>query len=118
MNTTNLLSKIVNSDKLETAVGINQALECIGVEPNSSNLNYNQAYEIEKVILEKFASLFDIKSVVESIKDKISLEELENFKRELIMKLNNVSTTKAPVYQKRMDALKSCFDEVSGDNVL
>jgi len=42
MNTTNLLSKLIKSDKLETVKGLNQALECIGVDQDSKKMNQNQ----------------------------------------------------------------------------
>jgi hypothetical protein len=57
--------------------------------------------------------------LVESIKDLLNAEELESFKYELSIKLDStLSITKAPIYGKRIDTLKSCFEEVSGDNVL
>lgn len=119
MNTTNLLSKLINSDKLETVKGLNQALECIGVDQDSHLLNQNQQNEIKVFIVKKFADLVDLKSLAESIKDLSSEEELESFKRELNLKMDNTySVTKTPVYGKRIDSLKSCFEEVSGDNVL
>jgi hypothetical protein len=39
MNTTNLLSKLIKSDKLETVKGLNQALACIGVDQDLKLLN-------------------------------------------------------------------------------
>ncbi|MDQ2179759.1 hypothetical protein [Marinifilum sp. D714] len=119
MNTTNLLSKLIKSDKLETVKGLNQALECIGVDQDSKKMNRNQVNEIKSFIIQKFTDLVDLKGLVESIKDSISVEELECFKRELSLKMDNTySITQAPIYGKRMETLKSCFEEVSGDNVL
>lgn len=120
MLTTNLLSKLTNSDKPEIIIGLNHALECIGVNKDLHNLSRNQAVEVEKVIVEKFADLIDLESVIKSIKETISGEELENFKHEIVVKLKDkpVSSTKAPIYRKRIDTLKSCFEEISGDSVL
>lgn len=119
MNTTNLLSKLIKSDKLETVKGLNQALACIGVDQDLKLLNQNQASEIKGFIVQKFTDLADLKSLVESIKDLLNAEELESFKHELSIKLDStLSITKAPIYGKRIDTLKSCFEEVSGDNVL
>lgn len=119
MNTTNLLSKLIKSDKLETVKGLNQALACIGVDQDLKLLNQNQASEIKGFIVQKFTDLADLKSLVESIKDLLNAEELESFKYELSIKLDStLSITKAPIYGKRIDTLKSCFEEVSGDNVL
>ena len=120
MNTTNLLSKLVKSDKLEIGNGLNQALNCIGVNQVTDKLSHNQAIEVGNVIVEKFAGLVDLKSVAESIKELITVEELESFRNEIAIKLNITSSdsTSAPIYQKRMDTLKSSLEEVSGDNVL
>ena len=120
MNTSNLLSKLTKSDKLETVNGLNQALECIGVDQMNKNISQNQAMEIGKVIVEKFAGVMDLTNLVESIKETVSIEELESFKNEISGKLNSVviATTQAPIYQKRMATLKSSFEEISGDNVL
>ncbi|NOU61643.1 hypothetical protein [Marinifilum caeruleilacunae] len=119
MNTTNLLSKLIKSDKLETVNGLNQALECIGVDQDSNLLNQNQLNEIKSFIIKKFADLVDLKSLAESIKDLSSEEELESFKHQLNLKMDNTySLTQAPIYGKRIDSLKSCFEEVSGDTVL
>lgn len=119
MNTTNLLSKLINSNKLETVKGLNQALECIGVDQDSQKMNQNQVNEIKSFIIQKFTDLADLKGLVESIKDSISVEEMELFKRDLSLKMDNAySVTQAPVYGKRIETLKSCFEEVSGDSVL
>lgn len=118
MNTTNLLSKLTKSEKLETVNGLNQALECIGVDQMNSELSRNQALEIGQVIVDKFAGVMDLRTLVETIKDMVTIEELESFKNDISVKLSSVNTTKAPVYQKRMDTLKSSFEEISGDNVL
>lgn len=119
MNTTNLLSKLIKSDKLETVKGLNQALECIGVDQDSQKMNQNQVNEIKGFIIQKFTDLIDLKGLVESIKHSISVEELERFKCELSLIMDNTySITQAPVYGKRMETLKSCFEEVSGDSVL
>ncbi|MGQ1910824.1 hypothetical protein ACT3CE_13690 [Marinifilum sp. RC60d5] len=120
MTTTNLLSKLTNSDKPEIVIGINQALECIGVNNDLHNLSRYQAKEVGRVLVEKFADLIDLESVAKSIKETISGEELENFKHEIVVKLKDktASATKTPIYRKRMDTLKSCFEEISGDSVL
>ena len=120
MNTINLLSKLTKSEKLETVNGLNQALECIGVDQMTKKISQNQAIEIGKVIVEKFAGIMDLTNLVESIKETVSVEELESFKNEISGKLNSVviTTTQAPIYQKRMATLKNSFEEVSGDNVL
>ncbi|BAX80532.1 hypothetical protein [Labilibaculum antarcticum] len=120
MNTTNLLSKLTKSEKLETVIGLNQALECIGVDQINKDLSRNQAIEIGNVIVDKFAGVMNLTKLVESIKEMVSVEELEAFKNEISGKLNSVamSATKAPIYQKRLTTLKSSFEEVSGDNVL
>ncbi|MDM8160947.1 hypothetical protein QUH73_14070 [Labilibaculum sp. K2S] len=120
MNTTNLLSKLTKSEKLETVIGLNQALECIGVDQINKDLSRNQAIEIGNVIVNKFAGVMNLTRLVESIKEVVSVEELEAFRNELSGKLNSVvaNTTKAPIHQKRMAALKSSFEEISGDSVL
>ena len=118
MNTTNLLSKLINSDKLETVKGLNQALECFGVDQDSKMLNSNQVNEIKSFIVEKFADLIDLKGMAESIMDLTNVDELENFKHELVLKLNQANSTKTPIFGNRIETLKSCFEEVSGDNVL
>ncbi len=120
MNAINLLSKLTKSEKLKTVNGLNQALECIGVDQTNKNMSQNQAMEIGKVIVEKFAGVMDLTNLVESIKEIISIEELESFKNEISEKLNSVvvTTTQAPIYQKRMATLKSSLEEISGDNVL
>ena len=119
MNTTNLLSKLIKSDKLETVNGLNQALACIGVDQDSNLLNQNQLNEIKSFIIKKFADLVDLKSLAESIKDLSSEEELASFKHQLNLKMDNAySLSHAPIYGKRIDSLKSCFEEVSGDTVL
>ncbi|MFA9372497.1 MAG: hypothetical protein ACERIH_12370 [Labilibaculum antarcticum] len=120
MNAENLLSKLTKSEKLETVNGLNQALECIGVDQINQDLSRNQAIEIGNVIVDKFAGVMNLTKLVESIKEMVSVEELEAFKNELSGKLNSVvvNTTKTPIYQKRLTTLKSSFEEVSGDNVL
>lgn len=118
MNTTNLLSKLINSDKLETVQGLNQALECFGVDQDSKSLNSNQAKEIKSFIIEKFADLVDLKCMAESIKDLTNVDELEHFKHELALKLNRAHSTETPIFGNRIETLKSCFEEVYGDNVL
>lgn len=120
MKATNLLSKLTKSEKLETVNGLNQALECIGVDQINKDLSRNQAIEIGNVIVDKFAGVMNLTKLVESIKEMVSVEELEAFKNEISGKLNSVvvDTTKIPIYQKRLTALKSSFEEVSGDTVL
>ncbi|WP_421920712.1 hypothetical protein [Marinifilum sp.] len=119
MDTTNLLSKLIKSDKLETVKRLNQALDCIGVDQPSKLLNQNQLNEIEHLIVQKFIDLVGFKSLAVSIIDLISAEELESFRHELSLKIDRTcNRTKAPIYQKRLDTLKSCFEEVSGDNVI
>ncbi|PKQ60213.1 hypothetical protein BZG02_20265 [Labilibaculum filiforme] len=120
MNTTNLLSKLTKSEKLETVSGLNQALECIGVDQITKDLSQIQAVEIGNVIVNKFAGVMNLTKLVESIKEMVSVEELEAFKNEISGKLKTgvTNTSKAPIYQKRLAALKSSFEEVSGDNVL
>ncbi|WP_372756204.1 hypothetical protein [Labilibaculum sp.] len=120
MNTTNLLSKLTKSEKLETVSGLNQALECIGVDQINSDMSRNQAIEIGNVIVNKFAGVINLANLVEAIKDTVSIEELEAFKNEISGKVNSVvaKTQTAPIYQKRLATLKSSFEEVSGDNVL
>ncbi|MBL4559562.1 MAG: hypothetical protein COC06_09790 [Bacteroidales bacterium] len=120
MNTINLLSKLTKSEKLETVNGINQALECIGVDQINKELSHKQAIEIGNVIVDKFAGVMNLAKLVESIKEMVTIEELEAFKNELSGKLNFfvTNTTKAPIHQKRLATLKSSFEEISGDNVL
>ncbi len=120
MNTINLLSKLTKSEKLETVNGLNQALECIGVDQISKDLSRNQAIEIGNVIVDKFAGVMNLTKLVESIKEVVSIEELEAFKNEISGKLNSVAinSAKTSIQQKRLATLKSSFEEVSGDNVL
>ena len=120
MNTTNLLSKLTKSEKLETVNGLNKALECIGVDQINKELSRNQAIEIGNVIVDKFAGVMNLTKLVESIKEMVPVEELEAFKNELSGKLNSVvtNTTNAPIHQKRLATLRSSFEEISGDNVL
>lgn len=120
MNTTNLLSKLIKSDKLETVEELNQALKYIGVNHGETCLNRNQAIEIGKVIVDKFACLADITKLVESIKELISIEEMDVFRNEIVGKLGTTVTNSIPasICQKRMLVLKTSFEEVSGDSVL
>jgi len=118
MITTNLLSKLTNSNKLETLIGLNQALECIGVNENIHNLSPEKARELEKSLVRKYANLLDLENVAKSIKELISVEELENFRQEIASKINDSHATNIPINRKRIDTLKNSFEEVSGDNVL
>ena len=118
MITTNLLSKLTNSNKIETLIGLNQALECIGVDENIHNLSPGKAREVEKALVRKYANLLNLESVAKSIKELISVEELENFKEEIALKLNDSNASNIPISRKRIDTLKNSLEEVSGDNVL
>jgi hypothetical protein len=68
----------------------------------------------------KFADVMNLANLAEAIKDIVSIEELEAFKKEISGKLNSDLAKKstAPIYQKHLATLKSSFEEVSGDNVL
>jgi hypothetical protein len=119
MNTTNLLSKLTNSNELETVHELNQALECFGVDHKSVLINQSKVIDINRFIIEKFTNLVDLRCLAQSIKEHVSLEELECFKNELKLKLElNSGLIAAPVQTKRMATLKTCFEGASGDSVL
>jgi len=119
MNATNLLSKLIKSDKLEISNELNQALDCIGIKQKLSELNRYQEMEVGKLLLEKYAGLVNYKTIAELLKQMITVDELEGLKQEISGKLStSVVSFENPIFRKRMDALKSSFEEISGDNVL
>ncbi|RUT72922.1 hypothetical protein DLK05_16005 [Ancylomarina longa] len=120
MIATNLLSKLTKSDKLETSGELNQALDCIGVNNKLLSLNRYQEMEVGKFLLDKYAGLLNFKSIAESLKQMITVEELEGLRLEISGKLESIvaDSYTTPIFKKRMDALKSSFEEISGDNVL
>jgi len=75
-------------------------------------------------VLENFAKLVkqDIVKAVEAMRDCISGEDLHNLQLELNSRLsenfNRPKGNKDSLTPKRLKVLKSCFEEVSGDNVL
>jgi len=60
----------------------------------------------------------DLENVAKSIKELISVEELENFKAEIASKIHDSNELNIPINRKRIDTLKNSFEELSGDNVL
>ncbi len=75
-------------------------------------------------VLENFAKLVkqDIVKAVEAMRECISGEELQNLQLELSSRLsenfNRAKGNKVSLTPKRLNVLKSCLEEVSGDNVL
>jgi hypothetical protein len=116
MSTTNLLSKLIKTNKTETVEGLNKALDCMGIQVRSNGLSSFQANKIGNMLVEKLTEIADLQKVAESIKENSTVEELEKFKSELKLTMGSVAYSSNS--SSRLGTLKSSFEEVSGDNVI
>ncbi|MFA8437246.1 MAG: hypothetical protein ACEPOZ_22290 [Marinifilaceae bacterium] len=90
----------------------------------SNVINSSEPCVTQGQVLENFAKLVkqDLKKAVEAMQNHISGEELQSLQLELNSRLNDSyqrsKRSKVSLTPKRMNVLKSCLEEVSGDNVL
>lgn len=115
-----MVSNVVNSDQNITLKELNQALEYFGIKQITNHINAVQTQEISNLLLQKFNSIVNLKNLAEVIQENISVEDLEQFKTNLKFKIIALKTNSNQKLnrQKRIETLKSCFDDLSGDSII